>query len=118
MEDFLRIANRQRGPQRRVEERKYRSVGSDAERESQDGNGGEAGRFAQDAQTVAQILPARLHKKLPAASANDFLRNFETTAFQAHGAKRLRVAHPLLHLFGGLHLQVGAKLLLQLLVDL
>jgi len=34
MKDFPRIANLQGGPQRRVEERKYRSVCSDAERES------------------------------------------------------------------------------------
>jgi hypothetical protein len=56
MKDFLRIANRQGAPQRRVEERKYRSVCSNAERESQDSNRGKAGILAQLTQRVANIL--------------------------------------------------------------
>jgi len=39
-----------------MEERKYRSVGSDAERESQDGNRGKAGILAPLPQSEAKIL--------------------------------------------------------------
>ena len=56
MKDFLRIVDRQRRPQRHVEERKYRSVGTDAESKRQDSDRREAGRFAQHAQTNVQIL--------------------------------------------------------------
>ncbi len=44
-----------------MEERKYRSVGSDAERESQDGNGGKAGRLAKHSGGEAKVLPTRLY---------------------------------------------------------
>src|SRR5262249_54028293 len=61
MKDFLRIANRQGAPQRRVEERKYRCVGSDAERENQHSNCGKAGILAQLPQRVAKILCQSAH---------------------------------------------------------
>src|SRR5207245_10740136 len=99
MKNLFRIADWQGCPQRRVEDRKYRSVGSDAERESQDGNCGKAGKLAEHADGEAQILPQRLYKRFPAARTHDFLRNFETASLQADCAKGFLAAHPLLHLF-------------------
>src|SRR5205814_849557 len=99
MKDFFGIADRQRRPQRRVEERKYRSVGSDAERESQDSNGGKAGRLAQHSGGEAKVLPTRLYQGFPAARANDFLADFEASPLQADCAKGILAAHALLHLF-------------------
>src|SRR5206468_9013589 len=56
---------------------------------------------AQDTLSVAQILPQRLDKRLPASRADDFLRNLEISPLQTHGAKRIDATHPLLHLFFG-----------------
>lgn len=39
-------------------------------------------------------------------------------SLQGHGANGIVAAHPLFHLFVGGHLLVGAKLLIQLLIDL
>jgi len=74
--------------------------------------------FAKNASSKAQILPARLHKGFPAARANDFLCKFKAAALQTHCAKGFLAAHPLLDLFFSCHLLVGAKLLIQLPVDL
>src|SRR5213082_2850377 len=65
-----------------------------------------------------QILPARLHKKFPAARADDFLAAFEIASLQAHGAKRILTTYALPHLFCRCHFQVGGQLLIQLPVDL
>src|SRR5262249_4144272 len=74
MKDFLRIANRQGAPQRRVEERKYRRVGSDAERESQHRNRGKAGILAQLPQRVAKILCRCAHLSFALQLARRCLR--------------------------------------------
>jgi hypothetical protein len=58
------------------------------------------------------------HSRFPAARANDFLADFEASTLQADCAKGFIAAHPVLHLFFGGHLLIGAKLLIQLPVDL
>jgi len=82
------------------------------------GDGGEARRFAQHAKAEAEVQPARLHKGFPAARANDFLADFEAPSLQAHCSKGFFTAHPVLYLLFGSHLLVGAKLLIQLPLDL
>src|SRR5712664_2499720 len=66
MEDFLRVLDRQRSPERGVEKGKDGSVCPYSECQRQHDNSGEAGRPAEHAGGEAQILPARLHKRFPA----------------------------------------------------
>src|SRR5436309_14711490 len=98
MKNLFRIADWQGCPQRRVEERKYRSVGSDAERESQDGNGGRAGRLAQQSGCEAKVLPTRLPEGFPAARANDFPADVDAASLQPDAATGFTAAHHVLHL--------------------
>src|SRR5207248_11613412 len=98
MKNLFRIADWQRCPQRRVEERKYRSVGSDAERESLDGHGGKAGRLAQHSGGDAQIPPARFHERFRASRTNDSLCNLEASSLKADCATGSLAAQPVLRL--------------------
>jgi hypothetical protein len=54
----------------------------------------------------------------PAARTDHFLRGVDTATLQAHFSKGILAAHPLLNLFFGRHILVGAKLLIQVPVDL
>jgi|HubBroStandDraft_2_1064218.scaffolds.fasta_scaffold1456093_2 hypothetical protein len=45
---------------------------------------------------------------------DDFLRNFEASSLQAHGAKHILATHTLLNVFFGCHLQEAAQFLVQL----
>src|SRR5436309_12574088 len=99
------ILRRHCAKHQRIYEAEDCSVRADAKGKSQNSNTSEAGRLTQRAETEAQILPARLHERFPAGSPDDFLRNFETSLLQMHGAKRILATHPLLHLFFGRHLQ-------------
>ena len=101
-----------------MQKREDSSVGPYSQCQRQHSNSGKGGRLAEHAYGEAQILPERLNKALPAGRADDFLRNFEAPPLQAYSAKRILAAHPLLDLFFGGHLLVGAKLLIQLPVDL
>ena len=58
------------------------------------------------------------HSRFPAARANDFLADFEASTLQADCAKGFCAAHPILYLFFGGHLLIGAQLLIQLPVHL
>ena len=91
-----------------IEDRKDGAVRSDAQSERENCDGCEAGVASQSAYCVAQILPPRLHKRFPAGSANDFPCGFETPHFQTHCSNCIVVAHTLLHLFMGRHLQIAA----------
>src|SRR5207244_13563432 len=52
------------------------------------------------------------------ARTHDFLRKFEPASLQAHSAKGILAAHPVLHLLFGGHLLVSPEFLIQLLIDL
>ena len=64
---LLRIRVRQRTKQDSVDNREDRSVGAYSESEGEDGDGGEAGIFAEHAGAVAQILEERIE---PGAGAD------------------------------------------------
>src|SRR6476646_10203125 len=101
-----------------IQEAEDRGVGADAKRERQYCYGGEKGAFAKTSQSVAQVLPACLDERFPAARANDFLADFEASSLQADCTKGFLASHPVLHLLFGGHLLIGAKLFIQLPVNL
>ena len=107
-EELLRMRHGQIAQQDLVGQREDGRVGADAERECEDGHGGKARRLSEHADSEEQISPQRVHQGFPAARTHNFLRNFETAAFQANGANGILAAHPLLHLFRRFHLQIGA----------
>src|SRR5438105_4192410 len=78
----------------------------------------EAGGLAQRASAKAHVAPQCIHYGFPTARANDFLADFEASTLQADCAKGFLAAHPVLHLLFGGHLLIGAKLIIQLPVDL
>ncbi len=79
-EELLRMRHGQIAQQDLVGQREDGRVGADAERECDNGDGGKTGRLSEHANAIVQILPACLHKKFPAARANEFLGTFETAA--------------------------------------
>src|SRR6266403_5102394 len=78
--ELLRVLVRQGAKDCGVQSAENGRVHTDAQGQCQHGDGSKTGILAQHAQAEAQILPARLHKKFPAARANEFLGNFETAA--------------------------------------
>src|SRR5215472_10280847 len=118
MKDFLRIANRQAAPQRRVEERKYPRVGADAEGESQDCNAREARRFAQHAQTEAQILSEVMNPIYTAHISALLFYLFHTTQVEPRATSRFFRRHPFCDVFLGCSFEVVAQLGVQFLVRL
>src|SRR5216683_6317924 len=117
-EELLRMRHGQFAQQDLVRQREDGRVSADAEREREDGHGGKARRLSEHAGGEEQIPPQRVHYGLPATRADDFFRAIETPNLQPHCPKRILAAHALFHLFFGCHLLVGAKLLIQLPVDL
>src|SRR5205085_4542681 len=101
-----------------IEEAEDGGARADAERECENGDGSEPGRFEQRTNAKAYIPPECFNKRLPAARTDDFLANVETAPLQAHGAKRFLTPYALLHLFRRFHLQVAAQLLVQFPVHL
>src|SRR5882762_9158475 len=87
--ELLRVLVRKGAKHSGVQGAENGSVQTDAQGQCQHGNGSKTVILAQHAQAEAQILPARLHKKFPAARAIEFLGNFETAALQLHFAKRI-----------------------------
>src|SRR5260370_1206171 len=116
--ELLRVGQRKVTKQNGVHDAEDRGVSTDAKSEGEHRDEREAGAFAQHAGGEAHILPTRVHKGFPAARTDHFLRSVDAATLQAHFAKGGHAAHPLLDLFFSCHLLVGAKLLIQLPVDL
>src|SRR5882724_5155521 len=81
------IRIRQRPQEHGVHYREDRAVDAKTESECEKSDDGKAWTFAEYTHSVAQVSPARLHERLPAARTDDFLRNFETASLQADCAK-------------------------------
>src|SRR2546427_623412 len=101
----FRVRIGQRPQEHSVYYRENGAVDAKAESECEERDQGKGGTFAEHTQPVAEISPAHLQNRFPARRANDFLRAFEIAALQAHGAKRILAAHPLLHSSFGCHVQ-------------
>src|SRR5215472_5100610 len=113
MKDFLRIANRQGAPQRRVEERKYRSVGSDAERKRQNSDRCEARRLAQHAETKAQI-PNEVVNPIYTAGVAAFLFGLlDTAQVQPCAPPRFLACHPFCDVSLGCSFEVVTQFVIQ-----
>ena len=94
------IAIRQRYQKHGVHYAENCRISADAEGKREQDDRSEAGGLAEHADGEAQILPQCFYKKFSAGRANDFLGNFETSALQAHRAKRILAAPPLSSFFG------------------
>ena len=116
--NLFRILHGQSAEKERIDHAEDGSVCADAESERQDCDGSEAGGLPERARSKAQILPQRLHKRFPAGRADDFLRNFKIPPLQAHCPKSFLPSDAVPHLCLGSHFLVGAKLLIQVPVDL
>src|SRR6266576_2136403 len=92
---------RKRSQQERIDNTEDCCCCPNPQRQGKHCDGSEAGILAEHSCAKAQVLPTRRQKRFPAGRADDFLRNFETPPLQAHGAKRILAAHPLLYLFFG-----------------
>src|ERR1700746_2171446 len=95
----LGIWIRQRPQERGVHYSEDGAVDAKAESECEKSDDGKAWTFAEYTHSVAQVSPARLHKRFPAGRADRFLCNLKIPPLQADGAKGVLAAHPLLHLF-------------------
>src|SRR5580698_9142819 len=81
-----RIVIRQRAQQDAVNDRKYRRVRTDAEREGEQGNGGEGWGLAQHAQPVANILEQSFHHVYSSGLPALFLHLIESAEIDAGAA--------------------------------
>ncbi len=111
--ELLRVGQRKVTKQNGVHDAEDRGVSTDAKSEGEHRDEREAGAFAQHAGGEAHILPTRVHKGFPAARTDHFLRSVDAATLQAHFAKGILAVHPLLHLFRGCHLEIGAQFLIQ-----
>jgi len=116
--ELLRVGQRKVTKENGVHDAEDRGVSTDAKSEGEHRDEREAGAFALHAGGEEQIPPQRVHYGLPATRADDFFRAIETATLQPYCPKRILAAHALLGLFFSCHLLVGAKLLIQLSVDL
>src|SRR5207253_3058806 len=105
-------------PTRRSSDLEDRRVCAYTQCQSKHYDSREAGGLAQRASAKAHVAPQCIHYGFPTARANDFLADFEASTLQADCAKGFLAAHPVLHLLFGGHLLIGAKLIIQLPVDL
>jgi hypothetical protein len=89
---------------------KYRCVGPNSKRESQDCHSGEAGRLAQRAETKAQILTEVLNPIYTSRVPASLFGLLGTAQVESCAATRFFLRHPLRHAFFGFSFEVIAQL--------
>src|SRR5207253_3259382 len=114
----LGIGKGQRAPELRFEDAKDGRVGADAEGQSKDDDGSEAGRFPQYAQTNAQILNEVLNPIYTSRVAASLFGLLDTAQVKSRAAVRLFLRHPLRHVFLDFSFEVVAQLVVQFLIRL
>ena len=81
LDQFVGILSREHAKDDGVDEAEDGGVGADAERESEDGGGGEGWSFAEGAEGVANVLEERFEEGDAASVATFFLGAFEAAEF-------------------------------------
>jgi hypothetical protein len=117
-DELFRMDVGQRLEQRGVNGGENRRVRADAEGEGKHGDGGEAGGFAQHAQSVAQILYEVLNPVYFARVAAFLFGLLGPAQVESRAAPRLFLRHPFCDVFLGFSFQVVAQLVVQFLVCL
>src|SRR6185369_16526419 len=87
--EAVRLLDRQPSEQHRVDDAEQRRVGADAERERDDGDGGEARRLAHHAQAVAHVLRELLDEADAARVARLLLELLDAAEAAQRGRARL-----------------------------
>ena len=59
---LVRLGKRQRSQEDRVDHTEDRAIGADPKREGENGDETEAGRLQEDAESVAKVIHAALHR--------------------------------------------------------
>jgi hypothetical protein len=80
-------------------------IRTNAQRQSEHGDGGETWALADHAGGEAHILATGFYEGFPVGGADDFFRNFGASPLQTHSSNRILAAHTLPQLFFGCHLQ-------------
>src|SRR5215470_8007787 len=114
---LLRIPDRQRAKESRVNQAKDGGVGADAEGEGKHGDGGEAGRFAEHAEGEAQILQKRVGEGQAAAFAIDLASLFEAAEVEKRLTAGLLPVHALREVALDGHLQVRTEFGIEVAVE-
>ena len=112
--ETLGIGERQRTPELGFEHAEDRRIHTDTERQREDGHGSEAGRFAQHAQAVADILDEILHPIYPSHIPAFLLHLYEATDGTARCIAGFLWTHPRRQVFFDLLLQVKLQFVVQL----
>ena len=92
-------------------------VRADAEREGEDGGGGEAAILDEHASRIRDILPELFEERAVPRVAHLFLDLLEALQLDERGAPRLGVRHAGAPPLVGRHVEVGAQLVVELALD-
>src|SRR5438105_5829750 len=117
-ENTIGIANGQGPQQDHINEAENRRVRSDAQRQSQDSDRRETGRFAPHAETKAQILKKVLNPVYSAGVTALLFGLLDTVQINSRAAVRLFLRHSFRDVFLGFSVEVIAQLVVQFLVCL
>jgi hypothetical protein len=115
--DPIRLRVRQRRKQNGIHRAENRGIGADAEREREDGDGSEAGRFAQVAKGVTNILHQRFKEVRSARLAAFFFDLVGASEFETRAPPRFRERHASLNEFLSLPLEMKSQLVVEFVLN-